>query len=222
VDWSDVTISEVKALGLSDTLEGVALNVRVYISINSKGKEFALRLECMYAPSVGLFMNDLPSWEGSGGIGRWGLASNAGSQTGVEMLSRIGIGKLGKGINDYAYENKQKMPAANKWCDEIFNEVGGGKAFISPQAPDAKKLKTNAKHCHYAMNAAVAGKQIIDRDRQVVVLFETDLGWNGAGGLEDAKKFAKDRKARRLAVFFADGRSKLVSSEDLDSLKWTP
>jgi hypothetical protein len=222
VDWSDVTISEVKALGLSDTLEGVALNVRVYISINSKGKEFALTLKCMYAPSVGLFMNDLPSWEGSGGIGRWGWASNNGSQTAVEIHSQIAMRKLGKGINDYAYENKQKMPAATNWCDEIFNEVGGGKAFISPQAPDAKKLKTNAKHCHYAMNAAVAGKQIIDRDKQVVVLFETDLGWNGAGGLEDAKKFAKDRKARRLAVFFADGRSKLVSSEDLDSLKWTP
>ena len=162
-----------------------------------------------------------------GRLSQWQAAMGcpSGSQTGVEILSQNAMRKLGKGINDYAYENKQKMPAANKWCDEIFNEVGGGKAFISPQAPDAKKLKTNAKHCHYAMNAAVAGKQIIIRPfevKTVVVLFESDLGWNGSGGLEDAKKFAKDRKARRLAVFFADGQSKLVSLKELDQLKWTP
>ncbi len=224
VDWSDVTISEIKEFGISDTPEGIVYG-RVYVSITSKGKEFVLRLQCMHAPSIGLSMNERPHWEGPGGIGSWGLAPSSGTQIGVEMLSRRGIGKLGKGINDYAYENKQKMPAANKWCDKIFNEVGGGKAFISPQAPNASKLKPNAKHCHYAMNAAVAGKQIIRRPfgvKTVVVLFESDLGWNGSGGLEDAKKFAKDRKARRLAVFFADGRSKLVSSEDLDSLKWTP
>ena len=224
VDWSDVTISEIKEFGISDTPEGIVYG-RVYVSITSKGKDFVLRLQCMHAPSIGLSMNERPHWEGPGGIGSWGLAPSAGAQKVGEMLSHRGIGKLGKGINDYAYENKQKMPAANKWCDEIFNEVGGGKAFISPQAPDAKKLKTNAKHCHYAMNAAVAGKQIIRRPfevKTVVVLFESDLGWNGSGGLEDAKKFAKDRKARRLAVFFADGQSKLVSPKELDQLKWTP
>ena len=35
------------------------------------------------------------------------------------------------------------------------------KAFISPQAPNAKKLKTDAKNCHYAMNAAVVGKEYL-------------------------------------------------------------
>ena len=99
------------------------------------------------------------------------------------------------------------------------------KAFISPQAPNAKKLKTDAKHCHYAMNAAVAGKEIFERpfgEKQVVVLFEAELGWNGAGGLEDAKKFAKERKPRKLAVFFVNGESKLVLPEELDQLRWTP
>ena len=56
----------------------------------------------------------------------------------------------------------------------------------------------------------------------MVVLFEAELGWNGAGGLEDAKKFAKERKPRKLAVFFVNGESKLVLPEELDQLRWTP
>ncbi|MDC0143615.1 DUF4339 domain-containing protein [Verrucomicrobia bacterium] len=226
VDWSDVTISEVKVLGLPDALEVIGFDVRVYVSITSKGKEFALTLQCMYAPSVGLFMNGFPSWEGSGGIGSWGLASNSMAQRANEILSKRNIGDLGKGVSDYADINK-KLPAANNWCDVIFKEMGGGKAFISLQAPNAKKLNPNEKHCHYAINAAVAEKQSdeirwpID-DKKIVVLFEADLGWNGVGNLEDAKKFAKDHKPRKLAVFFGDGSSELVSPEDLDSLKWTP
>lgn len=127
---------------------------------------------------------------------------------------------LGKGLLAYRMDNRERYPAADKWCDEIFNEVGGGKAFISPRAPNASKLNPNAKHCHFAMNAAVAGKSFSSGD--VVVLFECDLGWNGSGGLEDAKKFAKDRKATKLAVYFADGSSRLITPDKLDALRWSP
>ncbi len=220
VDWSDVTISEVKVLGLPDTLEVIGFDVRVYVSITSKGQEFSLTLECMYAPSVGLFMNGFPSWEGPGGIGSWGLGNSVMTTAANEIRSENSIGNLGKEIDDYRLDHNQQFPSADQWCDEIFNEVGGGKAFISPQAPNASKLNPNAKHCHYAMNAAVAGKSFSSRD--VVVLFESDLGWNGSGGLADAKKFAKERKATKLAVYFAGGSSRLVAPDKLDSLQWSP
>lgn len=227
LNWSDVTVSEVKTLGLPGSPEEMGFSVRVYVSITSNSKEFTLWIDCMYAPSVGLFMiGGRPSWEGQGGIGSWGLASNSMAQRANEILSERNIKDLGKGVGDYADINK-KLPAANNWCDVIFKEMGGGKAFISIQAPNAKKLNPNEKHCHYAMNAAVVEKQSdeirrpID-DKKIVVLFEADLGWNGVGNLEDAKKFAKDYKPRKLAVFFGDGSSELVSPEELDQLKWNP
>ena len=57
---------------------------------------------------------------------------------------------------------------------------------------------------------------------EVVVLFESDLGWNGSGGLVDAKKFAKERKVTKLAVYFAHGGSRLVTPDKLDALQWSP
>ena len=175
-----------------------------------------------------LFSSDQPADEeddkagvekgGSGGggaieSGDWGSSG----KNAVKSLNNIG--NLGKGILAYSQDHGEKMPVVDKWCDDIFNEVIERKIYISPQASNAKELNLEEKHCHYAMNAEVAGKRVFGK---VVVLFECDLGWNGSGGLADAKKFAEDRKATKLAVNFADGSSKLISPEDLDSLRWTP
>ncbi len=156
--------------------------------------------------------------DGSGGggasaSGDWGTSE----ENAVKSLNNIS--NLGKGILVYFQDHGGKMPVVDKWCDDIFNEVRARKIYISPQAPNAKELNLEEKHCHYAMNSAVAGKPVFGK---VVVLFESDLGWNGSGGLEDAKKFAKDRKATKLAVHFADGSSRLISPEGLDSLQWAP
>ena len=122
----------------------------------------------------------------------------------------------------------KKFPEADKWCDEISDRVNFAGTFISPQASNFRKLKPHAKHCHYAINVAVAGKPFFYYGftpvgyEPVVVLFESDLGWNGSGGLEDAKKFAAERKASFLAVYFDDGTTETVKPEELDGLKWTP
>ena len=121
-----------------------------------------------------------------------------------------------------------KFPEADKWCDEIIDEVNNAEIFISPQASNFHKLKPDAKHCHYAINVAAAGKPFFYYGftpvgyEPVVVLFESDLGWNGSGGLEDAKKFAAERKASFLAVYFDDGTTETVKTEELDGLKWIP
>ena len=160
---------------------------------------------------------------GSAVSGDWGSRFGRSAKLAVALKSKRNIGSLGLGggINDYRQDHRDKVPTAEKWCDDIFDHlnVKSGKYFISPQAPNAKKLNPEDKHCHYAMNAAVAGKTVPGR---VVVLFECDLGWNGSGGLEDAKQFAKDRDAMFLAVYFADYSSDVVEPKELDGLQWTP
>jgi len=72
VDWSDVTIGNVDTSGLENGLALPFLDPskselqkgRVLVYVTSKGKEFVLRINCMYTPSLGWFMDDAPRWQG--------------------------------------------------------------------------------------------------------------------------------------------------------------
>jgi len=72
VDWSDVTIGDVDTSGLekgaffllAGSSESELQTGRVLVYVTSKGKEFVLRINCMYTPSLGWFMDDPPRWEG--------------------------------------------------------------------------------------------------------------------------------------------------------------
>ena len=94
--------------------------------------------------------------------------------------------------------------------------------FFSTQHPDTAKLRNEApkdkRVSHYAMNKAMSGKS--GTDPEVVLVFECDLGWNGAGGLEDALKYMDKFKLEKIAVATADGSTQFVTKEELKKLKW--
>ena len=50
--------------------------------------------------------------------------------------------------------------------------------------------------------------------------FECDLGWNGAGGLEDALKYMDKLKLEKIAVGSVVGFNSSVTKEELKKLKW--
>jgi len=180
-----------------------------------------------------IFSSDQPADEkndkagvGKGGKGEGGgvdaaLSGDWSYSKGKAAKSQNNVGYLGKGVAGYSADHEGQLPRADKWCDDIFDQVGSRKGYISPQAPNAEELKLEGKHCHYTMNAAVTGEYEFNV-LGLVLLFESDLGWNSSGGLEDAKKFAKDRKVTKMAVVFVGGSSRLVAPEELESLKWTP
>jgi len=75
VDWSDATIGDVDTGGLqagfsaipgklSSKSESKLQSGDILVSINSKGKEFILRIRCAYTPSLGWFMDNKPRWLG--------------------------------------------------------------------------------------------------------------------------------------------------------------
>jgi len=53
-----------------------------------------------------------------------------------------------------------------------------------------------------------------------MLVFECNLGWNGAGGLKDALKYIEKHKSEKIAVSLGNGRSLAVSQEELKKLKW--
>ena len=134
-----------------------------------------------------------------------------------------------KSVNNALQLNKSlhnqgfKFPDSDKWCDAVLQEVGGNqKIFYSAQHPDTAKLKNGASKdkpvSHYAMNKAMSGKG--GSDGEVVLVFECDLGWNGAGGLEDALKYMDKFKLEKIAVSKVSGSSIAVTKEELKKLKW--
>ena len=68
------------------------------------------------------------------------------------------------------------------------------------------------------MNKVMSGKD--NEDPEVVLVFECDLGWNGAGGLEDALKYMEQLKLEKIAVATADGAARAFTREELKKLKW--
>ena len=53
-----------------------------------------------------------------------------------------------------------------------------------------------------------------------VLIFECDLGWNGAGGMADALKYMETYKLKWIAVGYGDGRTQRVTKEELPNLRW--
>ena len=156
-------------------------------------------------------------------------AKREGDKKRNEVISGYRVGKLAKGLIGYSSDNEFRFPDSNKWCDAIAdyrNPRGEGDVdeLYSPQHPDTAKLKSGApkdkRVIHYAMNKAMSGK--FDTDSEVVLVFECDLGWNGAGGLEDALKYMDKFKLEKIAVSTADTSAQSATKEELKKLKWVP
>ena len=108
---------------------------------------------------------------------------------------------------------------------------GGSPEDAEPSAPEPedappppgknakpKPLPKGERVSHYAFNKVMSGKY--NDDPEMVLVFECDLGWNGAGGLEDALKYMDKFKLEKIAVATANFGAKPSTKEELKKLKW--
>ena len=122
-------------------------------------------------------------------------------------------------------EGTQKKTLPEQWCDFFISKKVPLETFLSPQLPQTPQLRAALKQgggkrvSHYAIN-----KAMINRDwdllHEQVLIFECDLGWNGAGGMADALKYMETYKLKWIAVGHGDGSGRLVTKEELASLPW--
>ena len=122
-------------------------------------------------------------------------------------------------------EGTQKKTLPEQWCDFFISKKVPLETFLSPQLPQTPKLKAALKQgggkrvSHYAIN-----KAMINRDwdllHEQVLIFECDLGWNGAGGMADALKYMETYKLKWIAVGHGDGVCRRVTKEEVASLPW--
>ena len=128
-----------------------------------------------------------------------------------QIMCMNNLRQLVLGVRMYSDDNKDAFPAAANWCDAINKYVGSPSPFQCPVLPGMR--------CSYAYNSRLSGLDAAKVNPQTVVIFECNLGWNGAGGPEAVTP----RHRRDMAVVaFADGHSEVVTANRLPNLRWNP
>jgi prepilin-type processing-associated H-X9-DG protein len=118
---------------------------------------------------------------------------------------------IGTAMMIYTNENDNHYPDASQWCDLLIKHSDlVEKVFKCPSACEGP--------CNYAMNKNIE-KLGTEAPGNMVLLFETNAGWNQSGGPELLS--IENHRGRGCNVLFNDGHVKFVKSEDIDNLKWT-
>ncbi len=88
------------------------------------------------------------------------------------------VKQLALAVEAYSVRSGGNLPDANAWCDRVG-------VFLSSQASLACPQAENAS-CGYAFNSALSGVALprVQDAQHTVVIFESDAGWNAAGGPE--------------------------------------
>lgn len=116
------------------------------------------------------------------------------------------------GISKYETDHDDIYPAIDQWCDAIRSATTNAMSFHCASAPRRQR-------CSYAMNSRLKDlKHYRDFPEDTVLLFESNAGWNAAGGPE----IAVARHYARVKVAFVDGTITEVKYEDLGKLRWSP
>jgi prepilin-type processing-associated H-X9-DG protein len=123
--------------------------------------------------------------------------------------------QLSLGVIMYANDNKDQFPTGTSWCDLIMPYERASQPFVCPQGKPGQRS-------HYAFNAKLVGRQLKDvqAPSETVLIFETDGGWDVAGGRELLP--ATPRHSGAHAIAFADGHVEIVRSVRLQKLRWDP
>ncbi|HEX4644868.1 MAG TPA: DUF4190 domain-containing protein [Verrucomicrobiae bacterium] len=121
--------------------------------------------------------------------------------------------QLGLAAQMYAGDNNGKLPLAAHWCDALVTNVGSPSVFKCPIHPEQRSS--------YALNAKLNGNKLSEVNSRTVLLFESNGGWNSAGGVE---QMDVDRHGPRstVNVAFVDGSVRTVREGELDGLRWDP
>jgi len=96
--------------------------------------------------------------------------------TAHKAICRAYVSHLSCALRMYVHDYDECFPPTTNWCDVFDPYVDNREVFVCPAASDLP--------CGYAFNASLTGASLADvyDPSQTVAIFESDRGWNAAGG----------------------------------------
>jgi len=114
---------------------------------------------------------------------------------------------LGKAMLIYANDNEEYYPTADIWCDLLMQYADATEdQFVCPSGGEGQS--------HYAINPNV----IVVSHPEMVVLFETEGGWNQFGGPELLAP--ENHQGEGCNILFNTMHVEFVEAERFDELRW--
>ncbi len=128
------------------------------------------------------------------------------------MMCGTHMKSLGECFKDYANKHGGEYPPAEEWCDYLINDANAYESLFVCKS--AQKAGSEAR-CHYAMNPNARP----DSAEDVVLLFETEGGWNQSGGRELMTFY--NHEGEGCNILFVDGHVEFwKASNDPNKLNW--
>jgi hypothetical protein len=132
-------------------------------------------------------------------------------QLSQRIMCSTNLSELGKSMYYYSNDDAYgRYPSAENWCDLLIKDANA--------LPEEFKCVGAEGKCNYAINENVAGLPDANLPADMVVLFETEPGWNQHGGREILS--VENHQRDGCNVMFNDGSCKFIKTEDVDSLRW--
>lgn len=125
----------------------------------------------------------------------------------------------------YVADNGERFPPASAWSDRLLPYAAEARMLLlypPDTADDSMFVCPVAKNqeCSYAFSASLGGvnaSELAD-PRHTTMLFESDRGWNAAGGAELLPEVPRHDPGERYA--FADGSSHFVARRMIGKDRW--
>jgi hypothetical protein len=131
-----------------------------------------------------------------------------------EIPSR-NLSQLGYTLENYGKEHNCQLPIGITWCDEIikFDPYSSNKMRKG-------RVKNDEGLSEFALNINLSELKLNELPKNVVLLFETKLAKNPAGGAELIN--AENHPLKGCFVLFGDMHVAFVRAEDFNNLRWKP
>jgi prepilin-type processing-associated H-X9-DG protein len=134
------------------------------------------------------------------------------------IAQRVVCGTNLKGLSTammvYANDYDDQYPTPEQWCDLLIQEVDvSPKSFQCPLDPEGT--------FSYAINENAHKIETGRSPAQFVVLFESNLGRNGVGGMDDVVLRHNQHQGIGGNITFADGHTEFVTEGRIADLQWT-
>lgn len=135
----------------------------------------------------------------------------------TDIIYPIHLQILGHVIRQYKEGQVHQLPEANNWCDALikFNSSLSPNDFVNDRTSNVFEGMSD-----YAFNANLSELKLEELPKDTVLLFETPLGKNPAGGPELMSM--DNHPIKGCFVLFADMHIEFVRAEDFNDLRWKP